>query len=82
MTLTYTHEKFVNGSNQVMTIIVKCKSPDDFGYDDVKIYISHHGKTMEVSDVLAKSGALEFLVDDIDWHELAIREGEIMEEEI
>jgi hypothetical protein len=38
------------------------------------------GHTMEVSGVLSKTQALEAIVDDIDWRELAIKEGEIIEE--
>jgi hypothetical protein len=80
MTLTHTEEKLVNGYNQIMTVVVKCKKVDDFGYDDVQIHISYRGHTMEVSGVLGKSKALEAIVDDIDWRELAIKEGEIIEE--
>jgi hypothetical protein len=66
MILSKTYEKLVNGYNQIMTVVVKCKSPDDFGYDDVQIYISYMGHTMEA------------IVDDIDWYELAQKE-EIIE---
>jgi hypothetical protein len=78
MILSKTYEKLVNGYNQIMTVVVKCKSPDDFGYDDVQIYISYMGHTMEVSGVLSKTKALEAIVDDIDWYELAQKE-EIIE---
>jgi hypothetical protein len=79
MRLSKTYEKLVNGYNQIMTVVVDCKHPDDFGYDDVKVYVSHMGRTMEISGVLSKTKALEAIVDDIDWYELAIKEGEIIE---
>jgi hypothetical protein len=78
MTLTHTEEKLVNGYNQIMTVVMKCKKVDDFGYDDVQIYISYRGHTMEVSGVLSKTQALEAIVDDIDWREIANTE-EIIE---
>jgi hypothetical protein len=74
MTLTHTEEKLVNGYNQIMTVVVKCKKVDDFGYDDVQVHISYRGHTMEVSGVLSKTVALEELVDSIDWDELANQE--------
>jgi hypothetical protein len=80
MILSKTYEKLVNGYNQIMTVVVKCKKVDDFGYDDVQVHISYRGHTMEVSGVLSKTQALEAIVDDIDWRELAIKEGEIIEE--
>jgi hypothetical protein len=80
MTLTHTEEKLVNGYNQIMTVVVKCKKVDDFGYDDVQVHISYRGHTMEVSGVLSKTKALEAIVDDIDWRELAIKEEFIQEE--
>jgi hypothetical protein len=81
MTLTHTEEKLVNGYNQIMTVVVKCKKVDDFGYDDVQIHISYRGHTMEVSGVLGKTKALEAIVDDIDWRELAQKEEVIIENE-
>jgi hypothetical protein len=79
MTLSKTYEKLVNGYNQIMTVVVDCKHPDDFGYDDVKVYVSHMGRTMEISWMLDKAELLTELVDNIDWYELAQKEEIIIE---
>jgi hypothetical protein len=81
MTLSKTFEKLVNGRNQLLTVSVDCKRVDDFGYDDVKVYVSHGGHYLEISSVLAKADLLEKLVDDIDWYELAQKEEVIIENE-
>jgi hypothetical protein len=69
MILSKTYEKLVNGYNQIMTVVVDCKHVDDFGYDDVKVYVSYKEHTEEISGVLSKTVALQAIVDDIDWHE-------------